>query len=470
MKTSIFIATSLSFLALIAFASSCKYEENNHQQYTETKPQNGKTYVCIGTSAAGLSAAKTIKESDPNSHVICFSDEKELPYNKCKFHDTLSKKNRVSSPIIMTSQKAHKNGIDLRLGLRVIDINSHKKYITLADGSCQSYDKLFIGTGTSTVLPPIEGIQGCKNVFLYYNMYNLNAIVTYLDTLHTKHDKHVIVVGAGLRGLECADSLYKQGLHVTIISRGEHVLGDKADIHGSTLIKQYIQAAGAQLETNATIQSVQSNNGTIQSIKLANGKTLPCNMLIIAYGATVNNQLALKAGLELSYGGIKVDDYMMTSNPDIYAGGDVAVVKDNATSIVTRSSKWRDAQTQGKIAGYNMINKKKLYGGAFSINSSNFFGVRVLTCGPVKNIPSDYTYITKQAHDMSHTFILHDNVVKGFCLVWDKNTQSRPDRFFLRSLVLEGKKIDPKILTDGKSIAFGITSFPGMVSEIWSSR
>lgn len=441
MQLSLYITIAFSLIALIVFiSSSCSHGKRNDY----------KTYVCIGTSAAGLSAARALKEVEPTSHVICFSDEKELPYNKTKLHGYLSKDGKCDkSPIVITEQDAHSLGIDLRLGQRVTDINVQKKYITLKDGSTQVYDKLFLGTGTSFLLPPIQGIQDCNNVFMYHNMHAVNAMMSCFATMKSTHKKHAVVIGSGLRGLECADALHALGLDVTIITRGEHVLGQRADSAGSNLIKKYIQAAGTHLETNATVQSVKSDKGTIQSITLSNGKTLPCDMLVFAYGTTVNNHLALKADLEVSDNGIKVNDYMMTSNPDIYAGGDAVVVKDNATGQITQSGKWRDAVAQGTIAAYNMVGQQKPYEGAFSIKTSGFFGLKLLTCGLVKNIPAGYLSVTKHDHDVSHIFILSNNTLKGFCLVLDKKTQSKPDRKILKSLMIEKKQLDPTMLTDG---------------------
>lgn len=444
MTLSLFTTTMLLLVvAIVITSASCKTKRSNDD--AGSPGQKSKTYVCIGTSAAGLTTAKTLKELEPQSQVICFSDEQEAPYNKCKFHSYVASAENTPLP----SEYDPSVGVDLRLGMRVIDIDANKKVIMLADGSCQLYDKLFIGTGAIPHLPSVTGLSDCKNVFVYYNLAGVDGMQSYL---HQMHGKEVVVVGTGLSGLECADALHRRGMNVTIISRGEHVLAERVDANGSMLIKKYIRAAGVNLETDATIESVQNEKDIIQSLTLSNGKTLPCGMLVIAYGATLNNELAYKAGVDVVDGAIKVDDSMMTSNPDIYAGGDIAMVRDNATGQCVRSTKWSDAKKQGVVAAHNMVGQQKQYEGAFIVNGSSFFGLKVMTCGPVKNVPAGYDIVTKHDQDMSHTFIVQDGVLKGFCLVWDKATQAKPDPMYLKSLIISRTKIDAQILVDGKSI------------------
>lgn len=451
---------ALFCVTLIPTSCSNKTEANKHS-YVKNRSDK-KTYVCIGASAAGLSCAQTLCKLVPDDNVICYSAEVERPYDKCKLHKYLSNPQNANPTIFEGDSKKYRN-LDLQCGVTVTDIDTNNKILKLANGKAQSYDKLFIGTGSSPIIPNIKGIKEAANAFIYYDYHSVQSLSNYINTLKSKN---IVVLGAGLRALECADALNKRGLHVTVVCRSEHVLGEKADSQGSTLIKQYMATSKINCVSNATLESVTINNNKITSIQLSNKENLLCDILVIAYGTTPNNQLALQAKLDLINDGIKVDATMATSNPNIYAGGDIAVVKDQTTGQCVRSSKWREAEIQGKIAAHNMVGNKKEYEGIFNINISSFFGLKVLTCGNVKNISSTDVAVKRSGKDYSHTFIVRNDVLLAFCLVWDKKTQSQPDPFYLKKLVVEKKQIDSSILTSGSTIYFGIASLPGMISEM----
>ena len=143
-------------------------------------------------------------------------------------------------------------------------------------------------------------------------------------------------------------------------------------------------AQGIALYTNETVVEVLQADGRVTGVRLASGKHLDADMLIIAVGVRPNVALAQQAGIVLGQTGIMTDEHMRTSVPTIYAGGDVAMVKDQLTGEYVQSRTWPDAMLQGLVAAHGMAGKHKIYPGVATVTSSAFFGLKIAACGPLQ--------------------------------------------------------------------------------------
>jgi|GEM_PF-341422 len=441
-----------------------------------------KTHVIIGAAAAGISALNTLTKLDPNSRIICISDEPENPYNKCFLADYLHKVKQEDELNILRQDVFAKPNVNLFLAARVTNINPESKTISLSDGSDVPYDTLFIGTGSSPVIPPITGISNGEGVFTFHTLADANKIMAYAKDHGVRS---VAVVGAGLSGLECADSLRSWGLDVTVIERGERVLARQVDEQGSVFIATMMERASIELLCNETVSEIMHEGGRVSGVRLVPHKDLdscvgeiniprssrslegygesnryvpqgfpsiqigtggtngkeqnvryvrPVKMLIIATGLKPNVELARSAGLELRDGYIAVNDRMQCSDPSIFAGGDCVMVLDQLTKQYVPSCTWPDAMQQGSVAAHAMADIEKKYLGAIVVTSSAFFGVTFVTCGMVMNIPEDYMVRVTRGDDFYHKIVLLDGVVKGYLLIGNTQQASK-----LRRAIMTGE-------------------------------
>jgi len=275
-------------------------------------------------------------------------------------------------------------------------------------------------------VPAIEGMSGCKGVFGYHTLENVNAIKEYLKS-HTI--KNIVVIGGGLASLELTETLTNQGYTVHQCVRGSYVLRNKADIGGAHYIQDLFSKNGVQWHFNTEVTRVVSSDSLITGVILNNQKELAVDMMIYAIGTTVATDLV--DGLKIDKGAFSVDSYMRTSDPYIYAGGDAACVWDYVNQSFVPNGKWSSAKEQGNYAAKNMCGNAAAYPGIACVNLAKYFKSRVALSGPMGNPPSDYVYTT----DMNkgwlsniidsifgtkkdyRAFLKKEGQLKGFCLV-----------------------------------------------------
>jgi NAD(P)H-nitrite reductase large subunit len=435
-----------------------------------------KTHVIIGAAAAGIGVLNTLIKLDPISRIICISDESENPYNKCFLADYLHKVKQEHELNIVRTELLNNPNVHLFLGIRATKINPAEKTIELSDGTTLPYDTLFIGTGSSPVMPPITGLQDglsrrIEGCFTFHTIADANKIMAYAKDYGVKA---VAIVGAGLSGLECADSLRSWGLDVTVIERSDRVLARQVDVQGSDFIGAMMRSAGAELLCNQTVSEIVHENGRVAGVRLENSfripqdfgtngnldekactnvsieknnsrssrslegdrdSVLPFQMVIIATGLKPNVDLARSAGLALRDGYIHVDDSMGTSAPSIFAGGDCVMVLDQITKQYVASCTWPDAMQQGSVAAHGMAQIKKSYPGAAVVTSSAFFGKTLVTCGLVSNFSPEFEVRITQGDDFYHKLVLDQGILKGYLLIGSTAQASK-----LRRAILTGEK------------------------------
>lgn len=371
-----------------------------------------KTYLIIGTSAAGLGAAIKLRNLDQTSTIICLTAEQEMPYNRCLLAEYVSGAKTASQIGTKPQAFLDEHNIQLMTNANVVAIDRINQHVHLIDGRSFAYDKLFIGTGRSGTILPIPG-NNLAGVFSFYSLADTTAILQFVkDHQVTK----VSIVGAGLSGLECADALASQKINVTIIERSAGPLPQQLDQAGSNFLLSLMQKYNITFYGNDQVEEILGNT-TVRSIKLANGMVIPTNMVIFTVGNKINSRLAQACGLPLHKNGIVVNQHMQTNDPNIFAGGDVCVVNDLLTNQPIQSCLWADAAMQGMVAGCSMAGQERNYPGSLIVTSSHIFGTTFVTCGPIAQPPPHLQPIVKHGDDFYHTFLIENNALKGFAMI-----------------------------------------------------
>ena len=366
-----------------------------------------KTHIIIGTSAAAIGALNKLRSLDPESEIICISDEKELPYNKCFLVDAWKGEKYDSQVATKPLEVFRENNISLLLGVSLVKIDPANNSIECNNGQTFAYTTLLVTTGSRARRLSIAGSDDSR-VFYFHSLHDFQWVQKFIDQKKVKTDA---VIGSGFTGLEVADALNKQGVKTHVIERGSRVLGRMVDRQGAEFIHDAMAQKGVELITNDEVVKITSNQ-----IQLKSGKNLVADMVIVAIGVIPNSEFAAQAGIEVLKGGIKTDEQMCTNTPNIFAAGDVAVVKDRISGEFVNSCMWADAMMQGLVAAHGMAGVLKEYPGAIITGISAFFGLDFMSSGSFKDVEGQQTILhTKDGSYRRYT--LKDEVLQSFVMI-----------------------------------------------------
>ncbi len=381
---------------------------------------SGNTYVVVGSSAASISAVKGLARcASQEDQIIIISKEAEF-YDKRRLKRYMQK---GRSPVFLLP-KSDKASIKF-MHNTVKHIDRYDKKVMCSDGAIVSYDYLFLGIGAQPIVPTIEGMNNCEGIFGYNTLSDVHAINNYIASHNIKN---IAVLGGGLASLELTEVLTKKGYVIHHCVRSSRILREKADVGGATYIQNLFSQNGVQWHFNTQVTYVKSSNNVITNIVLNNKDELAVDMIIYAIGTKVATDLI--DGLKTEQGALSVNEYMQTSDPYIYAGGDVVSVWDYVNQCFVRNGKWTSAKDQGRCAAKNMCGNKIAYSGVAPINLSKYFKMRVVLSGPMGNPPTDYIYTNDSGGWFSRmmsalfgtkneyrAFLKKDGKLKGFCLI-----------------------------------------------------
>jgi NAD(P)H-nitrite reductase large subunit len=372
-----------------------------------------KSYIVIGSSAAGMAACNKLRDLDANSSITCITTETRMPYNRCLIADVLASKKTTDGISTKTATFFEEKKIELLLGSTVTAIEPKAKTVTLHNGTILPYDKLLIATGRSGWVIPIPGsrLQGVMP------FYGLDDVATICDYGQQGAVKNVVIIGAGLSGLECADALQNKGWHITVIERESKVLPQQLNADGSNHLIGIMAQAGITVITNTTITSIAGSTH-VEHVVLSTGKIVAADLVIFATGGRTNSTLAANAGITLNDGAIDVNSKQETSIPDIFAAGDVASVVNQLLGTKMQSCLWSDAAKQGMVAASNMTGIEACYAGSVMVTSSTIFNTTFVTAGPITKPPAGLKLLVKKSDAFYHALLIDQaNILQGFALI-----------------------------------------------------
>lgn len=293
--------------------------------------------VIIGAGECGMRAAFTARDTGYQGPITVIGDESALPYER----PPLSKPDAagaVEKPITSLEALSEK-AIILKRGVSAVSIDRDARKVVLSDDSALRYEKLLLATGARS--RPLACPEGDRAQVLR-TIEDARRIYAAAQTA-----KNVVIVGAGLIGLELAAELTTRGLHVTVLEAGPRPLGRNVPEQLATRLAARHRQAGVEILCGVRIASC-----TDSGVALDDGRVFETDLIIAAIGVEPSAELAASAGLT-SENGIRVDNRLMTEDPLILAAGDCASVKTSAGTY-RRYETWQNAQAQGEVAGRNL--------------------------------------------------------------------------------------------------------------------
>ncbi len=366
--------------------------------------------VIVGNSVAAINAIEAIREKDKISKITVISDESYRAYS----HPLLP--NLVIGEVSRSEERFYyrrndfyeKNKVDTLLGKRVVKILQKQKQVILENDEKIEYDKLLIACGGKPIKPPMEGLE-LEGVHTLTNIKSADKLRKDL-----KNIKHCVVIGGGLIGSKTAEKLAKKGIKVTLVELMRRVLYPVLDDTAADYIHKELKSLGVELILNDSVSAILGDK-RVKEVELKSGKKIEADGVVVAVGVAPNMDMAKEAGLEVNKG-VVVNDFMQTSDENIFAAGDVAEAYDMVLGIKRPIPILPLAARQGRIAGLNILGGDVKYKGGFATNSITIGKVSFISMGIVD---SDELEILKIKKDGEYRKFLIDeeNRLKGMILV-----------------------------------------------------
>ncbi len=326
--------------------------------------------IIVGGVAGGASCAARMRRLDEEAEILMVERGPYVSYANCGLPYHVGGSIKEESSLLVATEQTFREqfAIDCRTRCEVIGISAAEKTVELknhisGEVSTESYDKLVLSPGAAPIRPPLPGID-LPGIFSVRTVPDARAIREWLDedvaarsgmNSYTGYQtvlppKRAVVVGGGFIGLEMVENLAHRGLDVTLVERLNQVM-PPLDTEMARLVERYMVRHGVQLELNDGVAGFEQTADGALEVLTSSGKRLPADIVILAIGVRPETTLAKMAGIEIGQrGGIRVDEQMRTSDPDIFAVGDAVEVKDFVTGQWTLVALAGPANRQGRIA------------------------------------------------------------------------------------------------------------------------
>ncbi|WP_312502154.1 FAD-dependent oxidoreductase [Lacrimispora sp.] len=342
-----------------------------------------KKIVIIGGVAGGASCAARLRRLDEEANIIMLERGEYISYANCGLPYHVGDVIKSRDALLLQTPEAMKKkyGIDVRVKNEVSSIDRENKTITvrrLDSGETyeETYDTLVISTGSSPVRPPIPGI-GSSRIQTLWTVPDTDRIRALIKE---NKIKTAAVIGGGFIGLEMAENLRHAGLSVSLIEMLDQVM-TPVDYEMAQLLHEHILQNGVDLHLGDGVAAFEDQDGSV-AITLKSGKTLSAELVILSIGVRPNSELAKAASIAVNErGGIVVDDYLRTSDPDIYAVGDVIQVDDLIFREPAMIPLAGPANKQGRIAANNIAGTQETYKKTQGTSVAKVFDLAVASTG-----------------------------------------------------------------------------------------
>ena len=366
--------------------------------------------IVIGNGVAGNNAALAARANDKNAEITIISGEPHTEYSACALPDYLAGSIGRENVFIKNHCHYAAHNIKTLFGCRVKEIDSLNKRVSLGNKHF-GYDKLIIATGSSPFLPPVKGIELAGNFVV--------KTLDHVEKIRAYPADSAVVVGSGAIGIEAAIALKERGYNeVTIVEMMERILPKSFSEKPAQRLEAILHKNSINVLTSTKIEEVYGKQ-KVTGVK-TDSRDIHCNLIIWAVGVKPKVELARTMGVELGEtGGIKVDEYLQTSVPDIYACGDCIESLDLCSGQPALNLLWQSACEQGKTAGSNCVKGRRKYEGARGVLLVDFCGVKALSCGlvPGKNNSAEYHVLEKTSENSYKCLVSQNGKIVGVQLV-----------------------------------------------------
>ena len=359
-------------------------------------------YVIIGNSAAGIGAVEGIRQVDKQGEITIITNEPHHTYSRPLISYLLLGKVTEETMKYRGDNFYADNNVKLLANVAVTKIDAQAKQVALSDKSSIPYDQLLVATGSSAFVPPFEGLDSVKDQCTFMSLDDARK----LDKMLTPN-KRVLIIGAGLIGLKCAEGIAERAAHITVVDLAPRILSSILDDDGAKVVQRHIESKGVEFKLAASVKKFAANTATLES-----GESIGFDVLVLAVGVRPNT--ALLKDIAAIERGIVVNHKSETSAQDIFAAGDCTQTLDVSSGQNKIMALLPNAYMQGECAGVNMAGGDKTFDKAIPMNAIGFFGLHMITAG---NYTGDI-FTGQVTHNNEYKRLFHrDNRLNGYILI-----------------------------------------------------
>jgi len=363
---------------------------------------------------AGVACVEQILKHAPKFDITVFGDETHANYNRILLSSVLAGEKAADEIVLNSLDWYEKNQIQLRLGVRITEIDPLAKTVAGDDGSVTAFDKLLIATGSNPLVPPMEGTKK-EGVYVFRNLDDTRALLE-----RAGKGVKAVVIGGGLLGLEAARGLQVQGCDVTVVHLMDTLMERQLDLTGGGYLKSKMECLGVKVLLERSTTAILGN-GHVEGLAFKDGSTLDADLVVIAAGIRPNVEIARKAGLQVNRG-IVVNDFMETSHPDIFAVGECVEHNGACYGLVA------PLLEQGKVLAATITgNKGPRFAGSVPAAKLKIMGVDVFSAGDFfdKTPGTDVVRYEDPSLGIYKKLMLRDGKLCGAILVGDTSDSHR---------------------------------------------
>lgn len=365
-------------------------------------------YIIIGNGVAAASCIEGIRSLDKDSRITVVSEENYPVYCRPLISYYLEGKTDLERMKYRNDDYYDQMGCDVLYGKKAVKIDTENKSILLDDGTILPYTSACIAAGSSPFVPPFSGLDTVEKKYAFMTIDDTLA----LESAITK-DSRVLIVGAGLIGLKCAEGLKDRVAEITVCDLANRVLSSILDDECASIMQKHLEANGIQFMLGDSVTAFDKNTASMQS-----GKTVDFDVLVLAVGVRPNTSLVSDAGGKVDRG-ILINNRMETSIPDIYAAGDCTEGNDISCDKHRILAILPNANMQGRCAGINMAGGDAVFDKAIPMNSIGFFGLHAMTAGSYYSEDEGGELYEEKSDGKLKRLFTRDGYLTGFILIGD---------------------------------------------------
>ena len=360
-------------------------------------------YVLIGNSAAAVACVEGIRQRDREGDITMVTNEPYHTYSRPLISYLLAEKTDRERMKYRPDDFYEKNRCELIAGVSADHLEPKRKTVVLSDGRELPYDRLLVAAGSSPAVPPIKGLEAVENMTTFLSLDDALRLEKMLTPF-----SRVLIMGAGLIGLKCAEGIAGKAKSITVVDMADHILPSILDQEASIPVQRRMEEHGIEFVLSDAAQELQPDRAVLKS-----GRDIRFDILVMAVGVRPNVRLVQNAGGAVKRG-IVTDSRGQTSIPDVYAAGDCTESRDITTGEEKVLALLPNAYLQGECAGINMAGGNQSYDKAIPMNSIGFFGLHLMTAGSC----GGEAYLEKNDGNYKKLFV-RENRLAGYILIGD---------------------------------------------------
>ena len=362
-----------------------------------------KNYVIVGNSAAAIGCVEGIRQVDTKGSILIVSDEPHHTYSRPLISYLLWGKTDRQRMKYRPDSFYEDNKVDTLFGVKATALHPEEHTLELDNGETVTYGKLLLATGSRPFIPPMEGLDKVEKKFTFMTLNDALALEEAITP-----DSKVLIVGAGLIGLKCAEGIFEKVASLTVVDLANRILPSILDEEGSKLVQEYIEKKGVKFYLSDSVAKFEEGVARLNS-----GAEVEYDVVVIAVGVRPNVELAQQAGIDVNRG-ILTDVHCATSAADVYAAGDCTVSHNIASDQDQILALLPNAYMQGETAGIEMAGGEANYDKAIPMNAMGMLGLHMITAG----VYDGEVYKEQNCEGYKKLFV-KDGKLKGYILIGD---------------------------------------------------